>query len=92
MNKKPNLIIFSHKTGALCWETDATSTKLRNLFLIKMLHRAGALTCLLSSQPINVKSTYTEHKMNFVRLKIERFELAQKKQSISVSFRALLNF
>ena len=34
MNKRPNSIIFSHKTGALCWEADANNTKLRNLFLI----------------------------------------------------------
>ena len=34
MNKRPNLTILSHKTGALCWEADANSAKLRNIFLI----------------------------------------------------------
>ena len=34
MNKRLNLNYFLHKTGALCWEADVNSRKLRNLFLI----------------------------------------------------------
>ena len=34
MNKRPNSIILSHKTGTLCWEADANGKKLRNLFQI----------------------------------------------------------
>ena len=34
MNKRPNLIISLHKTGALCWEADAIGVKSRILFAI----------------------------------------------------------
>ena len=34
MNKRPISIIFLLKTGALCWEADGKSAKLRNIFLI----------------------------------------------------------
>ena len=45
MNKRPNSLIFLHKTGALCWEADGNSEKLRNLFLIFKTTELGSGAC-----------------------------------------------